>query len=143
VEWSGKRIWIPSDPQVERCHQLIRMAGLGMITNLRFEVPIKLVVKGVHICTYRMDAIYTVPDARHGGERTVHEEVKGMPTPEYILKRKLHDALAPVPVSVIDTNHKSAPEFNEDGTRKRDEKGRAMRSVAAWVRVNWADRIPD
>lgn len=59
----------------------------GEIHNLRLQVPYKLIVNGELICEYRADFVYV-----ERGVETI-EDVKGMRTPEYILKRKLMKAI--------------------------------------------------
>lgn len=142
VEHAGKRQWIPSEAQLVRCHQLIALEKADMIGNLRFEVPVKLIVRNKLICTYRVDSVYDVLDEHGRPRRHVFEEVKGFVTADYVIKRKLFDAISEVPLSVIMIDG-SLPEYDEAGERKRDEKGRAVRSRAEWMRQTWADRIPD
>ena len=70
----------------------------GEIINLRREVPFKLNVNGVHVCTYRADHVYEKPVASaHNGATgyfsTVVEDVKGMLTATYKLKKRLMKAV--------------------------------------------------
>lgn len=59
----------------------------GEIVDLRLQPRYPLAVNGLHICTY-------VPDFDYfAGGRIVSEDVKGVKTPEFILKAKLFHAI--------------------------------------------------
>lgn len=114
-----------------------------MIANLRFEVPIDLIVKNKKICTYRVDATYDLLDPDYGRVlRTVFEEVKGFVTADYVIKRKLFEALMGKELSVIQIGN-ALPEFDDKGVRKRDADNKPVRSTKEWMRQTWADRIPE
>lgn len=59
------------------------MERTGLISNLKRQVRFIIAVNGHKICTYIADFTYT----ENGIEVT--EDVKGYPTPEYRLKKKL------------------------------------------------------
>ncbi len=72
-----------SRKEAERYAELVLLERAGRIANLRRQVPFALVVGGVHVCDYVADATY------QEGERLVVEDVKGMRTPVYRLKKRL------------------------------------------------------
>lgn len=59
----------------------------GEISNLRLQVPFDLSVNGFKVCSYVADFVY----AENGIEKV--EDVKGMITPVYRLKKKLMKAI--------------------------------------------------
>ncbi|MES2620223.1 MAG: DUF1064 domain-containing protein [Bacteroidota bacterium] len=59
----------------------------GHIKNLRLQVPYKIVVNGVPICTYRSDFDYEEQD------KEVVEDSKGVHTPVFKIKQKLMKAV--------------------------------------------------
>lgn len=123
VEIDGKRVWIASAGQAERARQLMAMREAGVIDNLRLEVPVILTVNNMKICTYRVDAMYEVIDERGAPVRLVYEEVKGLPTADWKLKRKLFDATQGTKLSIVQLP------------------GGKVSSVD-WMRENWAGRLP-
>lgn len=84
-----------SKKQSVRWVLLRQLERSGEIINLRREVPFKLNVNGVHVCTYRADHVYDKPLKKLGGghTETVVEDVKGFKTPSYRLKKKLMSAV--------------------------------------------------
>lgn len=69
--------------EARRYGELKVMERCGLISGLELQPPFDLAVNGVHVCRYVADFAYV-----EKGERVV-EDAKGMPTPEYRLKRKL------------------------------------------------------
>lgn len=63
----------------------------GVVRNLRVQVPYKLKVNGQLICTYRADFVYEDKFGRNWKE--IVEDVKGVKTRDYVLKRKLMKAI--------------------------------------------------
>jgi hypothetical protein len=59
----------------------------GLIKDLRLQVPYVIVVNGKKICRYVADFVYI-----ENGKEVV-EDVKGMKTPVYNLKKKLMEAV--------------------------------------------------
>lgn len=57
----------------------------GHIKDLQLQVPYKIVVCGVFVCTYRADFVYYDVQRRC----TVVADAKGVRTKEYVLKKKL------------------------------------------------------
>lgn len=131
VTIDGKEVWIPSAAQAERARQLIALREAGTIDGLRLEMPVPLDVNGRRVCIYKVDAAYDVVDPRGAPLRRVYEEVKGLPTADWRLKKKLFEAVEGVKLSVIQVaDRKEWP--NERGY-----------SSAQWMRDNWAGRLPD
>ncbi len=59
----------------------------GLITDLRLQVPYQITVNGKRVCRYVADFVYI-----ENGKEVV-EDVKGMKTPVYNLKKKLMEAV--------------------------------------------------
>jgi hypothetical protein len=79
----GKRF--ASKKEAARFRQLYVMQLAGQIEDLRTQVWYPLIVNGIRVCDYVADFTYRERDT----ELRVVEDVKGMPTPVYILKKKL------------------------------------------------------
>lgn len=62
----------------------------GDLASWERQIPFDLVVEGVKVCRYVIDFLEI---DKHGNK--VYCEVKGFPTPEWKLKRKLFEALYP------------------------------------------------
>jgi hypothetical protein len=85
---------IEFDSMREAQRYLVLRADLetGAISNLRLQVPFECVVNGKRVCKYIADFVYT----RDG--KQVVEDVKGMRTSVYRLKKKLVEALHAVEI---------------------------------------------
>lgn len=70
-----------------RCNDLHLMARAGAISDLEQQPEFRCEIEGRAICVYRADFAY-----RLAGE-TIVEDVKGVVTPVFTLKRKLVEAL--------------------------------------------------
>jgi hypothetical protein len=79
----------PSKAEARRCGELHLLQRLGEIRMLEREVPFPFRVDGKTIFTYRADFAYFEGDCR------VVEDVKGVLTPIYKLKKKLIEAQYP------------------------------------------------
>lgn len=86
-------IWMASKAEAERFRQLQRMEMNGLIENLETQVSFPLTVNNVIIATYRADFRYDVAEERGISRRSIIEDVKGMSTPEFLLKKRLFEAL--------------------------------------------------
>jgi Protein of unknown function (DUF1064) len=73
-----------SKGELKRWLQLKEQWQAGVISNLRRQVELPLIVNGVQIAVYKADFAYSDED----DERVV-EDFKGFETPEFKLKRKL------------------------------------------------------
>lgn len=71
------------------------MQAAGLITNLRLQVPYVIAVNGQKICRYVADFVYLE------NSREVVEDVKGVRTREYILKRKLMFAVFGIEIKEV------------------------------------------
>lgn len=78
-----------SQKEAKRCEELKLLEKAGHIRNLDLQPKFPMIVNGVKVCTYIADAAYFENNAR------VIEDVKGVKTPVYRLKRKLLLALFP------------------------------------------------
>lgn len=90
-KYGNKKVSTPegtfdSKKEYERWCLLKRRQAAGEIQGLRRQVPFKLEVNGVLICRYRADHTYIEAG------RLVVEDVKGMRTDLYKLKRRLMKA---------------------------------------------------
>ncbi len=77
-------ITFASKKEAKRYQELRLMEKAGEITCLAMQIGWPLAVNGVDICIYVCDFEYTDKD-----NKTVVEDVKGMKTPIYRLKKKL------------------------------------------------------
>jgi len=87
TEFNG--IKFASMAEAKRYYILTIRQSIGEIGGLELQPRYPIVVSGVKVCTYVADFRYV--DAKTG--ETVVEDVKGMKTPVYSLKRKLMKAV--------------------------------------------------
>lgn len=133
---AGERVngkWMASAAEAERYRQLSRLEMNGIIDNLQTQTTFLLTVNNRVICRYRADFCYDVIDDRGSVIRSVIEDVKGMVTPEFVLKHKLFDALQPVPLTIIQVKGKA--HHSQRPTEPADSAG--------WMDKHWKDRLPD
>jgi hypothetical protein len=71
------------------------LQAAGVVTQLRLQVPYELTVNGLKVCRYIADFVYMMDG------KEVVEDVKGMRTPEYKLKRKLMLAVFGIEIQEI------------------------------------------
>ena len=90
-------LWFPSRAEADRYEQLLEMVAAGTIANLETQPEFRCDVNGKHVCTYRADFRYRIKPGQLGS-RLVVEDVKGMVTKEYAVKRALVHALHPVEI---------------------------------------------
>ena len=76
-----------SQREATRYSVLKIMQAAGVISDLRLQVPYVMTVNGLKICKYVADFVYV------DRGREVVEDVKGMKTPTYNLKKKLMKAV--------------------------------------------------
>ena len=79
-----------SEREMKRYWELKLLVRAGTIVDLELQPRFPLIVNGAKICTYVADFRY-----KDLSGRTVIEDVKGMRTPEYVIKSKLFHALNP------------------------------------------------
>lgn len=131
--------WFASAAEAERYLQLKELEAAGRIDKLQLQVTYPLTVNGVLITRYRADFSYDVIDDRGGCIRSVVEDIKGMITPEFTIKRKLYDALYPVKLSVIELAgnaiHPTNPALSE-------KTGKPVRCRRGWMNLHWKGRLP-
>jgi|RhiMethySRZTD1v2_1073278.scaffolds.fasta_scaffold158107_6 uncharacterized protein DUF1064 len=89
--------WFPSKAEGDRYEQLVELARAGTIDSLVLQPAWRCVVNGVLVCTYRADFQYRINPGRLG-QRTLIEDVKGMVTKEYRIKKRLVEALHPIEI---------------------------------------------
>ncbi len=78
--------WHPSKAEAKRCDELHILQKAGEISRLEREPSFPISINGVKVCTYKADFSYFTKDER------VIEDVKGVLTPVYRLKKKLVEA---------------------------------------------------
>lgn len=88
-------ITFDSKREAERYGCLKLMLRSGLISDLRLQVPYQISVNGVKVCKYVADFVYL-----DGGKEVV-EDVKGMKTSIYNLKKKLMKACFGVSISEV------------------------------------------
>jgi len=86
-----------SKMEARRCSTLTLQQGAGVITDLEQQPVFAVEVNGVPICKYVADFRYRMADSG----LAVVEDVKGMATPVFNLKRKLVEAAHPGTVITI------------------------------------------
>lgn len=84
-----------SQRELDRWCELQLLERTGAIHDLRRQVPFELRVNGLLVCKYVADFVYTT-----AGE-TVVEDVKGVRTDVFILKRKLMKAIFNIEVQEV------------------------------------------
>ena len=80
-------ITFDSQAEATRYGVLKIVQASGLITDLRLQVPYQITVNGKKVCRYVADFVYS-----ENGKEVV-EDVKGMRTPLYNLKKKLMEAV--------------------------------------------------
>lgn len=83
--------WFASQAELVRYQQLKELQEQGLIAELTLQPSYRMTINSRPICTYRADFRYAAQVNGHWV--TVIEDVKGMITPEYALKRNLFAAI--------------------------------------------------
>lgn len=81
-----------SEAEANRYLQLKVLEAQNKIAQLERQVPYRIQIDGINICTYNADFRYFVRDHIGSISSIVIEDVKGLPTAEYRLKKKLVEA---------------------------------------------------
>lgn len=84
--------WCASKAEAMRYRQLLKLQEEGRIANLECQPPFKIVINNKLVCKYVADFRYDVTDDRMSVLYNTVEDVKGMITPIYRLKKKLIEA---------------------------------------------------
>jgi hypothetical protein len=84
-----------SKAEATRYSVLKVLQAAGVVADLRLQVPYELAVNGLKVCRYIADFVYTIDG------KEVVEDVKGVRTPEYQLKRKLMLAVFGIEIQEI------------------------------------------
>jgi len=92
------------DSKIEaaRCNDLHGLQQTGNISRLEMQPEFRISIDGRHVCTYRADFAYFVSDCR------IVEDVKGVLTPVYRLKKKLVEAMHGVVVTEYPPRNRKA-----------------------------------
>ena len=92
---AGRRIdgaWFASEAEAVRYEQLRSLLADGVIERLELQPKFPILLNGVPITTYRADFRYAVLNERGGIDHVAVEDVKGMITDVYAIKKKLVEA---------------------------------------------------
>lgn len=81
--------WLASKAEATRYLQLKELEQQGVIDELELQPAYDIVVNNIRVCKYLADFRYSVLDERGSVLRKVVEDVKGMMTSMYRLKKKL------------------------------------------------------
>lgn len=84
-----------SQREATRYSVLKIMQAAGVISDLRLQVPYVITVNGLKVCKYVADFVYI------DRGREVVEDVKGMKTPTYNLKKKLMKAVHGIEIQEV------------------------------------------
>jgi len=83
-------VWFASKAEAARYEELLLLERGGIITGLILQPAFPIQIGTKKICKYIADFQYTLKDGS-----TVVEDVKGVKTPIYRLKKKLVEAVYP------------------------------------------------
>jgi hypothetical protein len=84
--------WFASEAEATRYEQLLVLQSSDVIETLEVQPIYPVSIKGHHITNYRADFRYSVLDERGRPCRVIVEDVKGMVTDVYALKKKMVEA---------------------------------------------------
>lgn len=87
-------ITFASKKEAKRYWELCLLERLGTIKQLQLQVKYPIHIEGKLICTYIADFVYM---NQHGD--TITEDVKGMITPVYRIKKKLVEAIYKIKIT--------------------------------------------
>ncbi len=88
-----------SRAEAARAAELQLLLRAGQICDLEYQPRYPLVVNGVKICTYVADFRYF--QSRHAAAQLVVEDVKGVRTREFMIKKNLMKALWGIDITEI------------------------------------------
>lgn len=97
--------WFASGAEAKRYLQLKALLEQGLIAELALQPKYPVSIKGMLVATYRADFRYAVLDERGRIDRVVVEDVKGMVTDVYALKKKMVEAEYGLSINEIPANH--------------------------------------
>jgi len=93
--------WFASGAEGKRYLQLIAMEEQGKISRLELQPTYQIMIKGKHIANYRADFRYAVLSDTGGISYIIVEDVKGMITDVYTMKKKLVEAIYELQINEI------------------------------------------
>lgn len=101
-----------SEAEAHRYTELKLLLAAGEIKDLKLQPKFPFTVNGLTVCTYIGDFQYLEPIAdRDGPTRIIVEDVKGVETKEFKIKRKLFLALYPTLTLRLITKQKKRRRF--------------------------------
>lgn len=109
---AGERIdgkWFASASEARRYEQLKVLLDSGQIDNLQLQKKLPCTVNNIIICNYLADFAYDVIDDRGYVIRSVIEDVKGMVTDVYRIKKKLVEAI--YRIEIVEIPAKDVPKW--------------------------------
>lgn len=84
-------LWFASKKECFRYEQLLLLQRAGQISDLKLQVKMPVMINGIHVFTYFCDFVYW--DRKFTDAPVlVYEDVKGMRTPVYKLKKRCVEA---------------------------------------------------
>ena len=92
--------WFDSGAEAMRYKQLKELEAAGFIINLQFHTQFPVLIKGKQMFVYKTDFTYDVIEPSSGNViENIVEDVKGMKTPVYRLKKKIVEAEYGFPIA--------------------------------------------
>lgn len=101
--------WFASQSEAVRYRQLRDMAANGYIEDLELQPSFRVSINNQLICTYRADFGYRVVDTQGETIASYIEDVKGMITPVYTMKRKM--VVAQYNIEIVEVPAKSVDKW--------------------------------
>lgn len=134
--------WCASEAEAVRYEQLLVMQATGLISKLECQPKYTIVINNVKICDYWADFrfFWHGPDVIDPRGLPVVEEVKGLETPAWKLKKKLVEAIYQFSIRVI--TKLSGSDWDDRPKLSALLVGKKS-SFAEQLRVRYADRITD
>ena len=123
-------VWMASQAEAHRYGQLKRLYKAGYIEDLNIQPEYRLVLKNKPMFVYRADFSYIVTQTNE----EIVEDVKGMKTPVYRLKKKIieteHDInIVEIPATRRELDKWSGATPYKDRPNRRD-----------WLKREWMER---
>ena len=99
-QWlDGKTVLFDSKKEAKRAQELLLLFQQGEISDLTRQREFRLTINGILICKYECDFLYR--DLSKPGRAVVVEDVKGMKTRVYRLKKKLMFAIFGIKIKEV------------------------------------------
>lgn len=112
--------WCASKAEADRYRQLLKLQKEGAIDNLECQPAFRITINNQLVCKYVADFRYNVIDERGRTLYTPVEDVKGMVTPMYRLKKKLVQAVHGL--AIVEIPGKDVPDWADQPAPRTPEK---------------------